>query len=99
MTKVSRREAVSSLLVGLSSLMMIGCKANIVKEQLPIPPERCVWIEFPYGFVCIDTQALSKGSFQEDARSLLLESTDRNAGRETQRLPSKDWLDCSAISQ
>lgn len=98
MTKVSRREAVLSLLIGSSSLMMLGCKSNIVKEQLPIPPERCVWIEFPYGFFCIDTQALSRGSFQEDARSLLLESTDRIAGVRT--LSHRENSDeCVAISQ
>jgi hypothetical protein len=60
MTKVSRREAVLSLLVGSSSLLIGACKAPIFKDQLPIPPERCVWIEIPYGFACIDLQALTE---------------------------------------
>ncbi len=60
MTKVSRREAVLSLLVGSSSLMIGACKAPVFKEQLPIPPERCVWIEIPYGFACIDLQSLTE---------------------------------------
>ncbi len=49
--KIRRREALVSLLGGLGCL--VGC-STLQGLKTPKLPERCYWLEFPYGWACVD---------------------------------------------
>jgi len=55
MPKGTRREAMILLLSGVSYLGGCSITSPDIKPTLP---EDCVWLEFPYGFACIDLQGL-----------------------------------------
>lgn len=59
MMKINRREVIS-LFLASSASAMVGCSHLSVMDEQPKLPDRCVWVEIPYGFACINLDALSK---------------------------------------